>query len=115
MNVYDKAHELARELKDCPEVIQFRNSSEKVQGNDLSAKMIKNFRQIQMEAYSEHMKSGKVSEATEKKVQSLASVISMNSDVASYLQAEGKFAIIWEDIIKILNDAIGVNIDNNNI
>jgi cell fate (sporulation/competence/biofilm development) regulator YlbF (YheA/YmcA/DUF963 family) len=113
MNIYDKAHELARELKICPEVIEFRNSSEKVQSNDLSAKMIKNFREVQMQAYSEHMKDGKVSEETEKKVQSLAAVISMNSDVASYLQAEGKFAIIWEDIIKILNDAIGINADNN--
>lgn len=113
MNIYDKAHELARELKSCPEVIEFRNSSEKVQSNDLSAKMIKNFREVQMQAYSEHMKNGKVSEETEKKVQSLAAVISMNSDVASYLQAEGKFAIIWEDIIKILNDAIGINADNN--
>ena len=113
MNIYDKAHELARELKSCPEVIEFRNSSEKVQSNDLSAKMIKNFREVQMQAYSEHMKNGKVSEETEKKVQSLAGVISMNADVASYLQAEGKFAIIWEDIIKILNDAIGINADNN--
>ena len=28
-NVYDKVHELAKVLKDCPEVVEFRNAAKK--------------------------------------------------------------------------------------
>lgn len=111
MNLYNKAHELASELKINPDVIEFRKASEAVKKNDLSMKMVKDYRELQFEAYGEQMKNGKISEATEKKIQSKASVICMNPDVARYLQAEARFAVIYQDIIKILNDAVGTDIN----
>ena len=110
MNIYNKAHELANEIKNHPEVIEFRKASLKIKDNELSNKMLKDFREVQIEAYTEQMKNGKLTEATEKKLQNMASIISINPEVSSYLQSEQKFAVIWQDIIKILNDAVGVDI-----
>jgi len=109
MNIYDKTHELARVLKDSDEVKELREASKKIEGNDLNKKMIEDFRKIQIEAYTEQMKTGKMSKELTEKFQNFSSIISMNADVGRYLQAEQRFGVIWEDIIKILNDAVGVD------
>ena len=110
MNIYDKTHELARALKDLPETVEFRNAGKKIEGNDLNKKMLDDFRKIQIEAYTQQMQTGKMSKELSEKLQNLASVISLNPDVSAYLQAEQRFGVIWEDIMKILNDAIGVDL-----
>lgn len=109
MNIYDKAHELAVVLKNCPEVLSLRECSEKIKENDLNKKMLEDFRKVQIEAYSQQMKGGKISKDLEEKIQKLGSVICLKPDLAAYLQAEQKFGVLWEDIMKILNDAIDVN------
>lgn len=110
MNIYDKAHEFAKVLKVCPEVVELRNAGKKIEINETNKKMLNDFRKLQYEAYSEQVKNGKLSSETESKLNNLGSIISMNPDVAAYIQAEAKFGVIWEDIMKILNEAIEVDL-----
>lgn len=109
MNIYDGAHNLAKALKDCEEVKEYKNATEAVKNSDIAKKMIEDFRKLQFEAYNEQVSTGKISEDTDKKIRELAAVISINADVNKYLQAEARFAIVWEDIMKILNDAVGID------
>ncbi|MEW9096158.1 MAG: YlbF family regulator [Clostridiaceae bacterium] len=110
MNIYDKAHEFAKVLKISPEVVELRNAGKKIETNEINKKMLNDFRKLQYEAYSEQIKNGKLSSETENKLNSLGSIISTNPDVAAYIQAEAKFGVIWEDIMKILNDAIDIDL-----
>jgi cell fate (sporulation/competence/biofilm development) regulator YlbF (YheA/YmcA/DUF963 family) len=110
MNIYDKTYELARALKDSPETVEFRNASKIIEGNELNKKMLEDFRKIQIEAYTEKVQTGKMSKELTEKLQNLASVISLNPDVSAYLQAEQRFGVIWEDIMKILNEAVGIDL-----
>lgn len=110
MNIYDEANKFAGALKDLPETKEFRDASKKIEGNETNQKMLEDFRKIQIEAYTEQMQKGKMSKETTEKLQNLASVISLNPDVSSYLQAEQRFGVVWEDIMKILNEAIGVDL-----
>jgi len=110
MNVYDKTHELARVLKDSPETVEFRNASKKIENNDLNKKNLEDFRKVQIEAYTEQMQKGEISKELTEKLQNLASIISLNPDVSAYLQAEQRFGVVWEDIMKILNEAVGVDL-----
>ncbi|RXM58069.1 YlbF family regulator [Clostridium tetani] len=110
MNLYDKAHELARVLKDCPEVVELRNTSVKMKENEDNLRMLKDFRQLQYEAYYEQLNNEKISEETETKLNKLGSIIAMNKTVSNYLEAESRFAVIWEDLIKILNEAVDVDL-----
>ena len=111
MNIYDKAHELASELKENSEVREFKVIAEKIKDNKNAQNMLKDFRKLQFEAYSEQMAKGEISKATKEKLESLGSVVSINPDVSKYLNAEAKFGVIWEDIMKILSDAIGVDMN----
>lgn len=112
MNVYDKAHELAEALKECPEVIELKNVASKIESNETDKKMLKDFRKIQVEAYTEQVKDGKMSKETTEKLQNLGSVISLNPNVSAYLQAESKFGTIWQDIVKILDDAVDIKLES---
>ncbi|GIM27913.1 UPF0342 protein [Clostridium polyendosporum] len=108
-NIYDKAHEFAKELKNLPEVIEYRNASKKINEDDKHRKMVEDFRKIQIQAYTEQMQNnGNISDTTKEKFKNIGSIVMMNPEIAQYLQAEAKFAVIWDDLLKILNDAIGV-------
>ncbi|WP_272509099.1 YlbF family regulator [Clostridium ganghwense] len=60
------------------------------------------------------MKKGEISKGTKEKLQNMGSVVSMNPVVNEYLQAEARFGMLWEDIMKILNDSIGINLSLGN-
>lgn len=109
MSIYDKANELAAELKDCQEVTVLRKASKEIEKNDANIKMLDDFRKIQMEAYSEQMQTGEVSQETKQKFKNMSSVISMNPAVNKYIQTEQKFSVMWQSILKLLNDAIGID------
>lgn len=110
MNIYDRANELARELRECEELKNFKVASEKIKSNEQAKRMLEDFRRIQIEAYTEQMQKGEISRELQDKLQNLGSVVSLNPEVANFLQAEAKFGIIWEDIMKILGDAIQVDL-----
>jgi Uncharacterized conserved protein len=109
MNIYDKAHEFARELKNCPEVVQLREVSKKVKENETNAKILDDFRKLQFEAYSQQMQTGNISEETKEKLNSIGSIIGMNPTVSEYLQVEQRFSVMWDDVLKTLNNAIGID------
>lgn len=108
MNVYDEANNLAKALKECTEVIELKKASEKVKENETNKKMLEDFRKIQVKAYTEQIQNGEVSQETKGKLQSSGVVVAGNPVVAEYLNAEQKFSVMWNDIMKILNDAIDI-------
>ena len=72
--------------------------------------MLDDFRKIQIAAYTESVESGKVTDETTEKMQNFASIIKANPDINEYLQAEVRFSILFEDMMKIINDAVGVDV-----
>ncbi len=109
MNIYDKAHEFAAELGKCDEVVKLREASKKIEGNENNKKMLDDFRRLQIEAYTEQMQKGSISEETQEKLKNMGPVISMNPAVSEYIQAEQRFSVMWDDVLKILNDGIGID------
>ncbi|WP_446899418.1 YlbF family regulator [Clostridium sp. LBM24168] len=109
MNIYDKARELARELENCEEVVKLRKASENIENSDSNKKVLDDFRTVQMDAYAEQMKNGKISDNTRKRFNDMGAVIMSNPSVNEYIQLEQKFTVMWQDILKILNDAIGID------
>lgn len=113
MNIYDKAHEFARVLKECNEVVEYRESLKKIKENEANKKMLDDFRKVQFEAYSEQIEKGELSDNTRKKLENMSSVVTLNPDIGKFLQAEGNFGIVWEDIMKILTKAMGIEAEFN--
>jgi cell fate (sporulation/competence/biofilm development) regulator YlbF (YheA/YmcA/DUF963 family) len=109
MNVYDKAHELASELKNSPEVIEYKKAQEKINSGAANKKMVDDFRKKQLEVYSIQMQGKEPSKEQIDSINSLYSVISMNSEVRGFLESEMRFSRLWEDVLKILGDAVDID------
>lgn len=109
-NIYDKAHELARVLKNNEDIKRYREVNESIKNDESAKKMISDLRKIQYEAYNEQITSGKLSKETEEKLKNLGSIIGLNPKVNEFMQAEMRFSMMWEDLMKILNDAIGIDL-----
>lgn len=109
VNVHDKARELANALKDHETVVAYRNAAKKVKEDETRSKMVKDFHEIQYQAYLESQNE-EISEETKKKMEQLVSIISLNPETAAFLTAEQKFSILIDDVMKIINEGIGTDI-----
>lgn len=110
MNIYDKINELSAALKENADVVAFRDAANAIKDNEQKTKMLEDFREIQIAAYHESVKDGKVSEKTTEKMQNFGSVIEMNPEINDYLQAEMRFSMLFEDMMKSINEAVGVDV-----
>lgn len=109
MDVYDKAHELAKELKTSPEVIEYREAVKKIESNEYYKRMVEDFKRKQMEIYTIQMQGLEPSKEQIDAITNLWNVIGLNSDIRGFMESEMKFSKLWGDIMKILNDAIGLS------
>ncbi len=110
MNIYDNINEFTAALKVNPDVVAFRDAAKAIKEDEEKTKMLEDFREIQIAAYHESVKDGKVSDETTEKMQSFASIIQSNPEINDYLQAEVRFSMLFEDIMKSINDAVGVDV-----
>jgi len=106
MNIYDKAHELARALKQAQEYQALVIAQEKLRGDNAAFKMFVDYRRKEI-AYQTTIMSGKeMDEAELKTLERLVEIISANSLVRDYMQAEARFGTIYGDVQRIINEAV---------
>ncbi len=110
MNIYDKINDLTAALRVNPEVVAFRDAANAIKDDAEKTKILEDFRQVQIAAYHESVEQGKVSEETTQRMQSFATVIQTTPEINDYLQAEIKFSMLFEDMMKSINEAVGVDV-----
>lgn len=109
-NVYDKARELAGAMESDETVRAYREAVQKIEKEEAKKKMVEDFRAIQFAAYQEKTTTGEVSDETRQKIETVVSIIQLNPEIMEFLEIEQRFSVLFNDIMKILNDAIGVEI-----
>jgi len=110
MNVYDAAHQLARSLSESSEYIEFKKAKENLKGDPQAENMLKDLRSKQLEIQALKL-SGKPVDEAEEQLGKLYSIISHNSLVKQYLEAEERFALLFSDIQKIIMKGIELDIN----
>ncbi|OPA80868.1 hypothetical protein BVG16_00515 [Paenibacillus selenitireducens] len=102
MNVYDKAHELAKALKECPEVAEVKSMMTLINADAESKQMLDDFRlrQTQMQ---QKMMSGEMPDQEEmEKMEKLFDVLQMIPNISKLFDAERRLSVIIEDVNKIV-------------
>ncbi|SHE67191.1 YlbF family regulator [Caloramator proteoclasticus] len=112
MNIYDKAHELARLLKNSPEVIEYKKMMKKIKENEENKKIIEDLRKKEFEVYSKQLQGIQITKEEMEAINNLYGIIQHNSVIREYLEAERRFSIMWQDIIKILGEAVDIDFNN---
>lgn len=111
MLVYDKAHELAKELKKCPEYLEYARLKEAVSADEKTKALLADYKKLQIEAQAAYIAGGETSAETMDKLKKLGEVLAFNQDVTAFFAAEYRFQTLMGDVYKILGDACDFGLD----
>ncbi|ASA20292.1 YlbF family regulator [Paenibacillus donghaensis] len=106
MNIYDKANELARAIKESSEVADINSAMKLVDADPESKRMLDNFRQGQMEL-QQRMMSGEMPPPEEmEKMEKLFEVLNLNLGIRRLFDAERRLSVVIEDVNKIITESL---------
>ena len=111
MNVYDKAHELARELKNSPEYQEYQRCKEVAMENETQKALIQEYKKLQFQLQVSVAGGGKPDPAEMERLQKIMAVLQLSQDATRYLMAEFQLQKMRADIYKILGEAVDIDMD----
>ncbi|WP_054957038.1 YlbF family regulator [Paenibacillus dakarensis] len=106
MNIYDKANELAKAMKESQEVVEITSAIKLIEADPESKQMLDNFRERQMELQQRMMSGDMPSQEEMEKMEKLFEVLSLNLNIRRLFDAERRLSIIIEDVNKIISDSL---------
>ena len=107
--VYDKANELAQDIKNSEEYREFKATKEKAFENQTTASLIKEYHKLQITAQAA-MVTGNKDDDSMQRLQKIGELLQMNHDASAFLMAEYRLNRMVSDIYKILAEAIEVDL-----
>lgn len=106
MKVYDKANELAKDLKESNEYITYKRIKDEVYANPELKEKIKEFDKVRYEAQVLAIQGEKQDEEKMKKLQELYEILMKEPKVKEYFDAEVRFNVLLADVNKIIGEAV---------
>lgn len=106
MNIYDKAHELAKAIRECDEYTALVEAGKVLATDETSKKMVREFliKQVQLE-YASAM-GGQPDKDKVEELNKLAEIIKGNKMAVDYLQAYRKWQTCAGDVLKIIQESM---------
>jgi len=108
MASYDKAYELARELKESPEYKEYQKAKQELLANKEALSILRDYRRIQMTAQSMYLSGKEPGEKEKADLARIQEIVNMHGGVQRFIQAEERLLVIMADIQKILYDALNL-------
>lgn len=105
MNIYDKAHELARLIQDSDERKRYEKIKSEVFANEGDKRMINDFKKLQFEAQAAIFSGVEPAPELMTKLQKLGEVLQFNPKITEYFAAEYAMQTLAADMYKIIGDA----------
>ncbi|GGF85849.1 UPF0342 protein [Paenibacillus albidus] len=106
MSIYDKAHELAKAIKESSEVIDIRSAMKLVEADAESKQMLDNFRRSQMELQQRMMSGDMPPQEEIEKMEKLFEVLNLNLGIRRLFDAERRLSVVIEDVNKIITESL---------
>lgn len=102
MNSYDKAHELAKSLKNDPIILEFNDIKKRIEvDKDLNEK-IEHFKNSRLELQLKSFEAGSVNEEAENKVKKEYQELLANPLAVEFFEKEVKVNVLISDIQQII-------------
>jgi len=111
MLVYDKAHELADEIKKNADYIEYARLKELVTADAQTKSLLADYKKLQLEAQASYLTGKEPDAETMDKLKKLGEVLAFNKDITAYFAAEYKFQTLISDVYRIIGDACDMGLD----
>lgn len=106
MNIYDKAHDLAKALKESQEVSDIQTAMKLVNEDPESKKMLEDFRSQQNDMQQRMMNGDMPSQEEMEKMEKQFEVLSLNLNIRRLFDAERRLSVIIQDVNQIITDSL---------
>ena len=108
MASYDKAYELARELRSCQEYKEYQKAKGAILANESAMGILRDYQEKKM-VFEMALLGGKApDEAEREEMAKLTEIVSMHGEVGRFLEAEARILTVISDVQKILVDAMNL-------
>ena len=108
MNVYDEAHNLARAIKESGEFKEFDRMRKEIEQDADASKMIGEIQQLQVQLQTAQMTGQDPDPDAMNRLQSLSTMVATKPVAARFIQAQGAFTIMMNDVFGIIGEAVGL-------
>ena len=106
MNVYDTVNQLASELKNSEEYVNYKMAKQVINMNMEFKKKIQEFEKARYEVQILEMQTGKRDEEKLNQVQEMYKELIEFEEIRKYFDAELKFNVLLGDVNKIISEAV---------
>ncbi|MGO4693249.1 YlbF family regulator [Paenibacillus sp. 2TAB26] len=111
MNIYDKAYELAKALKESEEALLLKAAKLEAEADADAKEMLDDFRERQNFLQQKMMAGEEPSAEDMEKMSKLYEVITLNPLIGKLMDAERRFAVVFEDVNRIMSDVLKSIVD----
>ena len=108
MNVYDEAHSLAKAIKESNEFKEFDRMRKEIEADPDASKMIGELQQLQVQLQTAQMSGTEPDADVMNRIQSLSTMIATKPVAARFMQAQGAFIMMMNDVFGIIGEAVGL-------
>ncbi len=105
---YDKAHELARELKASDEYKEYQKAKQELMNNKDAMAILKDFQKKRLDFEMSLLTGKGPDESKKQEMERLSELVNMHGAVKRFLEAEQRVMIMMTDIQKIITDALNL-------
>lgn len=108
---YDLAHQLARQIGESSEVLEYKRLKDIVDESETTRALLKEYRRLQMMVQMAAMSSQSVPSEEMQRFQSISSLLYQGTDTSAFLLAEMRLQQALADIYNIISKASGIQLD----
>ncbi|MDN5346793.1 MAG: hypothetical protein PWP65_357 [Clostridia bacterium] len=106
MEVYDRAHELARALARCREYRDLSRLRARIKENPEALRMLKDYRERMLEAEMKQLQGEALEPEKQRALEDIERLVRLNPTLSEFLEAQARVARLLADIQKILLQSV---------
>ena len=110
MQNYDKAYELAKEIKESEVYQSYLKAKEEAFSNELNKNLYDKYTELTRQVMGAQMAGQPVTDEMQQQYQQLMGVLSLNTELTNFMLAEHRLNQLMSDIFKILADAVQMDL-----
>jgi len=107
-NPYDKARELSIAIKESPEYQDYIAAKERASSNQDLVAALNDYKEKQFDIQKKTMLGEEIGPEILQQMQNLYQILASDPAAAAYLQAQMRFAILVNDVYKVLGDIVKI-------
>jgi len=111
MNLYDKAHELARAIRDSEDYRLYEQAKEAATQDETNKALLDEYKKLQFRLQVQVASGGPPMAEDLERYQKLTALLQMSPEATAYIMAEFRLQRTLADIYKILGEAAGIDLD----